>query len=44
VALADPSTYATQAERVPELQAELDQAAAEIERLYERWQALQDLL
>jgi ATP-binding cassette subfamily F protein uup len=43
-ALADPSTYATQAERVPELQAELDRAAAEIERLYGRWQALQDLL
>jgi ATP-binding cassette subfamily F protein uup len=43
-ALADPSTYATQAARVPELQAQLDQATAEVERLYARWQALQDLL
>jgi ATP-binding cassette subfamily F protein uup len=43
-ALADPSTYATQAARVPELQTQLDQATAEVERLYARWQVLQDLL
>jgi ATP-binding cassette subfamily F protein uup len=43
-ALAYPSTYATQAARVPELQTQLDQATAEVERLYARWQVLQDLL
>jgi len=29
---------------VPELQRQLDESAAEVDRLYARWQDLQDLL
>ncbi|HEY6909920.1 MAG TPA: ATP-binding cassette domain-containing protein, partial [Myxococcales bacterium] len=43
-ALADPQTYSVQPQRVPELQRQLDESAAEVDRLYARWQALQDLL
>ena len=42
-ALGDPQTYAREPQRVPELQRQLDESAAEIERLYARWQQLQDL-
>ncbi len=42
-ALGDPQTYAKEPQRVPELQHELDASAAEVERLYARWQELQDL-
>jgi ATP-binding cassette subfamily F protein uup len=41
-ALADPATYAQQPTRVPEWQAALAAAASEVERLYQRWQVLQD--
>jgi ATP-binding cassette subfamily F protein uup len=44
-ALADPATYASpSATRVPELKAELSAASQAVERLYARWQELQDLL
>jgi ATP-binding cassette subfamily F protein uup len=43
-ALADPRTYSLQPQRVPELQRQLDESAAEVDRLYARWQELQDLL
>jgi ATP-binding cassette subfamily F protein uup len=43
-ALADPETYSSDARRAPELQRQLDESAAEVERLYARWQVLQDLL
>jgi ATP-binding cassette subfamily F protein uup len=42
-ALGDPQTYAKQPQRIPELQRELDKSAAEVDRLYARWQDLQDL-
>jgi ATP-binding cassette subfamily F protein uup len=42
-ALGDPQTYAKQPQRIPELQRELDDSAAEVDRLYARWQDLQDL-
>jgi len=42
-ALADPQTYAKDPLRIPALQRELDESASEIERLYARWQGLQDL-
>jgi len=44
IALGDPQTYAAGPQRVPELQRQLDESAAEVERLYARWQELQDLL
>ncbi len=43
-ALADPSVYVKDAQRVSALQAELATAAKESERLYARWQQLQDRL
>jgi ATP-binding cassette subfamily F protein uup len=42
-ALASPDTYMKEAARVPALQAELAAAANDVERLYRRWQELQDL-
>ena len=42
-ALGDPQTYAKDPLRIPLLQRELDQSASEVERLYTRWQELQDL-
>ncbi len=42
-ALSDPATYAQLASRVPALNVELASAKAEVERLYRRWQELQDL-
>ena len=42
-ALGDPATYASEPQRVPLLQSELATATAEVERLYARWQELQDL-
>jgi ATP-binding cassette subfamily F protein uup len=42
-ALGDVQTYAKEPQRVPELQRQLDESAAEIDRLYTRWQELQDL-
>jgi ABC transport system ATP-binding/permease protein len=42
-ALADPQTYLRDPHRIPELQRELEESGAEAERLYARWQALQDL-
>ena len=42
-ALADPQTYAKDPLQVPGLQRELWQSTAEVERLYARWQELQDL-
>ena len=42
-ALGDTQTYAREPQRVPELQRQLDESTAEIERLYARWQELQDL-
>jgi ATP-binding cassette subfamily F protein uup len=40
--LSDPQTYAREPQRVPELQRELERSSAEAERLYARWQELQD--
>ena len=42
-ALADPRTYAKDPLQVPALQRELEASTSEIERLYRRWQELQDL-
>jgi len=42
-ALADPQLYAKDPLRVPELQRQLEASTGEIERLYRRWQELQDL-
>ncbi len=42
-ALADRQIYAQQPQRIPELQRELEKSSSEIERLYARWQELQDL-
>ena len=42
-ALADPQIYAREPLKVPELQRELAASTAEIDRLYLRWQELQDL-
>jgi ATP-binding cassette subfamily F protein uup len=42
-ALGDPRTYAKEPQRIPDLRRELDDSAAEVDRLYARWQALQDL-
>jgi ABC transport system ATP-binding/permease protein len=43
-ALADPASYTgANAAKMPALQAELDEATREVERLYARWQQLQDL-
>ena len=42
-ALADPQTYAKDPLRVPALQRELETSSSAIERLYRRWQELQDL-
>jgi ATP-binding cassette subfamily F protein uup len=39
--LADPATYARDGASVPRLQAELAEAAAEVDRLYARWQELE---
>ncbi|HZS36051.1 MAG TPA: ABC-F family ATP-binding cassette domain-containing protein [Polyangia bacterium] len=41
--LADPAVYKTRAAEVPQLVAALDAARAEIERLYARWQELEQL-
>ncbi len=41
--LADPGTYLSRAAEVGQLQAELDVAGAQVERLYTRWQVLQTL-
>jgi ATP-binding cassette subfamily F protein uup len=41
-ALSDPANYRDDPKRIPELKAELATATAEIERLYGRWQELQD--
>ncbi|HLT30968.1 MAG TPA: ABC-F family ATP-binding cassette domain-containing protein [Myxococcaceae bacterium] len=41
-ALADPTLYAERGEEVPAKQAELEAATAEVERLYARWQTLQE--
>jgi ABC transport system ATP-binding/permease protein len=41
--LAEPSTYVSRAAEVGALQGELEQAGAEVERLYARWQELQTL-
>ncbi|HET7785363.1 MAG TPA: ABC-F family ATP-binding cassette domain-containing protein [Myxococcales bacterium] len=43
-ALADPRTYGETPQQVPALQRQLDESAAEVDRLYARWQHLQDLL
>jgi ATP-binding cassette subfamily F protein uup len=40
--LVDPAVY-TSGAKVAELQRELEAAAAEVDRLYVRWQELQDL-
>ena len=40
--LSDPQTYAREPQRVPDLQRELERSSAEAERLYARWQELQD--
>jgi ATP-binding cassette subfamily F protein uup len=40
--LSDPQTYAREPQRVPELQRELERSSGEAERLYARWQELQD--
>jgi ATP-binding cassette subfamily F protein uup len=42
-ALADPGTYRTDGARVPALRAELSEVAAEVDRLYARWQELESL-
>jgi len=42
--LADPETYSKKGAEVPRFQSELDAAAAEVERLYLRWQELQSLV
>ena len=42
-ALADPQTYAKDPLQVPALRRELESSTSEIERLYRRWQELQDL-
>jgi ATP-binding cassette subfamily F protein uup len=42
-ALGDPATYAGDPQRVRALQRELSESAADMERLYARWQELQDL-
>jgi ATP-binding cassette subfamily F protein uup len=42
-ALGDPQTYAKEPQRIPDLRRELDKSAAEVDRLYLRWQELQDL-
>jgi ATP-binding cassette subfamily F protein uup len=41
--LSDPQTYARESHRVAELQRELERSGAEADRLYARWQELQDL-
>jgi ATP-binding cassette subfamily F protein uup len=41
-ALADPEVYVKEPARVPLLQKELDESAGEVDRLYARWQELQD--
>ena len=41
--LADPTVYSS-ATKVPELQRELETASAEVDRLYARWQELQNLV
>ena len=41
-ALADPATYGQMASRIPELQRELAESTTAAERLYARWQELQD--
>jgi ATP-binding cassette subfamily F protein uup len=41
--LNDPAVYKTRAAEVPTLVASLEQARAEVERLYARWQELSDL-
>ena len=41
--LADPAVYSS-ATKVPELQRELEAATAEVDRLYARWQELQNLV
>jgi len=41
-ALGDPQTYVREPHRVPELQRELERTTAEADRLYARWQELQD--
>jgi ATP-binding cassette subfamily F protein uup len=40
--LADRETYTREPHRIPELQREMDRSAKEAERLYARWQELQD--
>ena len=39
--LADPATYAERGDEVPALTAERDAAAAAVEQLMERWEALE---
>jgi ATP-binding cassette subfamily F protein uup len=41
--LGDPNVYAKEPQRVPLLQAGLEKAQGEVERLYARWQELQNL-
>jgi ATP-binding cassette subfamily F protein uup len=43
IALSDPATYQKGGAAVPELRAEMEGAAAELERLYARWQELESL-
>jgi len=42
-ALGNPQTYTSEPQKIPELQRQLDDATREIDRLYARWQELQDL-
>jgi ATP-binding cassette subfamily F protein uup len=41
-ALADPEVYVKEPARIPLLQKELEESASEVDRLYARWQELQD--
>src|SRR3954451_13924226 len=41
--LSDPQTYAREPHRIAELQREMERSSAEADRLYARWQELQDL-
>jgi len=43
-ALADPEVYRKDPARFPLLQKELDEAGQEVDRLYARWQKLQDAI
>ncbi|HUC07055.1 MAG TPA: ABC-F family ATP-binding cassette domain-containing protein [Solirubrobacterales bacterium] len=41
-ALGDPATYAAGPQKIPAMQAELAEVGVEVEKLYARWQVLQD--